>query len=191
MKSIKTVILLFAAINLWSCNNNDKSTTGETTDSVKSGATDTAPSPPKMEAANAEQDFINYAVPGNTKEIAWLKAAMARASSKEIKDHASMMLKDHNKLGANVKDYLSKHPNLTMPSVDTANVVNINDKTGADWDKAWTDKMVDDHQGLLDKLKKSQGDVKDADLNKLITNTIPVVESHLAMAKSLQDKMKK
>ena len=78
-----------------------------------------------------------------------------------------------------------------MPALDTANTVTINDKTGKDWDKAWADKMVDDHTALLDKLKKAKADVKDSALSKLITNTIPVVESHLAMSKKIQDKLKK
>jgi putative membrane protein len=125
------------------------------------------------------------------KEMAWLKAGMAKGTSKEVKQHATMMLKDHEKIGATVKDYLSKHSNITMPSVDTANVVDINDKSGADWDKAWVDKMVDDHSALLDKLNSSKTEVKDADLNKIIMNTIPTVQSHLSMVKMMQDKMKK
>src|SRR6185436_16156681 len=119
------------------------------------------------ESASPEQDFLNFAVPANAKEIIWLKAGQAKGSS-GIKEHSKMMLADHKKLETTVKNYMSGKTNLTMPVLDTANTVNINDKTGTDWDKAWADKMVDDHNALLEKLKKAQTDVKDADLNKII-----------------------
>ena len=141
-------------------------------------------------AASPEQDFINYAVPANTKEIMWLKAGMTKGN-KDTKQHATMMLKDHTKLDATVKGWMSKHSDMIVPTLDTANVVNINDKTGKDWDKAFADKMVDDHKDLLGKLKDAKEKVKDADLNKIISNTIPVVQSHLDMSKMMAEKMKK
>lgn len=195
--SIKTFTILFAAATLYACNDDKTSSTTTNTDttsannSPKMDTSTNTTSAMDTETSTPEQEFINYAVPGNTKEIIWLKAGMSKATSKEIKSHAAMMLKDHNNLGAHVKDYMSKKPNLTMPALDTANEVNINDKTGADWDKAWADKMVADHSDLLDKLKVSKTNVKDPDLNKLITGAIPVVASHLSMVKMLQSKLSK
>ena len=61
---------------------------------------------------------------------------------------------------------------------------------GNDWNKAWTDKMVDDHAGLLDKLKASSITVKDPELLAIINPTIKTVEGHLSMVKMLQGKMK-
>src|SRR5258706_460500 len=66
----------------------------------------------------------------------------------------------------------------------------ISDKTGADWDKAWADKMVDEHNELLDKLQSAKSYIGDSALNKLIINTIPVVASHLSIAKNLQARLK-
>ena len=198
--SIKTFAIVCSAVIMYACNSGDKSTTATSSDSVGSDQpaamdtshiTDTSHTMASSAASSPEQDFLNYAIPANAKEIIWLKAGIAHGDLKDIKAHASMMLKDHTKLGATVKDFLSKKPAYTMPSLtDTVNTVNITDKTGADWEKAWSDKMVDDHKDLLDKLKKAQDDVKDPDLKKIITSTIPVIESHLAMAKTIKDKIK-
>lgn len=49
--------------------------------------------------------------------------------------------------------------------------------------------MVTDHQNLLDKLNKAEGEAKDADLKSLITNTKSVVQKHLDMAKIFKGKM--
>ena len=185
---IKPLFILCCAAGFASCHNNDTVTKEDaaTTDAIvvdnNNKMTESAAT------ATPEQEFLNYAIPKNTKEIMWLKAGAANGSMRETKDHATMMLKDHNKLAADVKDYMSKHPNYTMPALDTANEITILDKKGADFDKAWTDKMVMDHEEILSKLNSAKASVTDADLNKIITNTIPVVESHLSMAKMMQKK---
>jgi len=175
-------LILFAACG----GNTDNSTTDSSTMATKTDTTS------KMVQNNsvAEQTFIDYAVPANTKEIIWLEAGIHKGHNKELKQHADMMLTDHKKLDAAVKQYLDNHRNLNAPTVDTTNVVDINDKKGAEWDKAWTNKMVDDHSDLLSKLQNSQKDVKDTALLSLINSTVPVVESHLAMAKTLKTKIK-
>lgn len=195
--SIKTFAILFAAATIYSCNSETSSTSAsmDTSGSDKPAAMDTshiteAPGATATTGSSPEQDFLNFAIPANAKEIIWLNAGLAKGTSKDIKAHAAMMLKDHKKLGATVKEFMSKKSNYTMPELDTANTVNIDDKTGADWDKAWTNKMVDDHNALLDKLKKAQDDVKDEDLKKIVTTTIPVVESHVTMVKDAQAKLK-
>ncbi|MEO5890777.1 MAG: DUF4142 domain-containing protein [Ferruginibacter sp.] len=201
--SIKTLTILFAAATMYACNNSGNTGTGTNSDSAtgsdKPSAMDTSNSMTDTShsamssttTSSPEQDFLNYAIPANAKELIWLKAGLAQGTLKDIKEHSTMMIKDHKKLEATVKEFMAKKPSMSMPALDTANTVNINDKTGEGWDKAWTDKMVDDHTALLDKLKKAKEDVKDADLNKIITNTIPVVASHLAMTKMIQDKLNK
>jgi putative membrane protein len=175
---------------LSSCGNNNTGTGSTDTTATKTDTAMTSQNTQPQAMKSPEQDFVNYAVPANTTEMVWLREGISKSDNKEIKNHAKMMLKDHEKLDDKVKAYLStKGTSLTVPTVDTSNAVNINDKKGKDWDKAWVDKMVEDHSGLLDKLKTSQKDVKDSSLLTLINSTIPTVESHLAMAKSMQSKM--
>ena len=189
MKALNRLFPLFlaaGALCVTACNNSGNGSAA----SDSTAAANTASDSSKMMAGSPEQDFINFAVPANTKELIWLQAGIDKSSSGELKKHAKMMKTDHEKLDATVKNYLSGHTAISAPSVDTTNTVNINNKTGNDWNKAWADKMVDDHEALLNKLKTAQKDIKDTALMAIVTNTIPVVESHLAMAKSLKDKLK-
>ena len=194
--SIKTIAILFATATIYSCNNGEtKTTTGNSDSSAKDAttvATDTlktAPTTASTSSSSAEQDFINYVVPANTKELIWLNAGLKNGAN-DIKEHSKMMIKDHTKMGAEVKAWLSKNSTVTAPVVDTAGVVDINDKKGEDWNKAWADKMVSDHKDLLDKLDKAKKDVKDSALAKIITGAIPVVTGHLAMANMVKEKHK-
>jgi putative membrane protein len=188
---MKSKVVLFGLgsgllLALGACNSSNNTEASSDSTAGKMSSSDTV----KASAPVADQDFVNYAVPGNTKEIIWLKAGIAQSSNHELKSHAHSMLKDHEKLDSTVKGYLSMHSDLIVPSVDTSNVVNIQGKKGKEWDKAWVDQMVQDHSDLLDKLKKSQGDIKDTALLSIVNNTIPVVQSHLDMVKNIQKKMK-
>ena len=193
-------LLTAGAVSLVACNGTEN---GTGTDSTSNGNmtvkgdsnnmntnTDTNSMANTNTSKSSEQDFINYVVKANTEEVAWLKAGLQNGTSKELKDHAKMMLKDHEKMDKDVKAYLGKTPSVTAPTLDTANVVDISEKKGADWDKAFTNKMVDDHSALLDKLNSAKNDVKDADLLLIINGAIPVVSSHLSMVKEMKDKMK-
>src|SRR5258706_7327240 len=92
------------------------------------------------EALGPEQSFINYLVSKNTKEIIWLKAALTHGSFRELKQHSITMLKENNQIVEDIKGYIANHPTISKPTVDTSNTT-ISDKTGADWDNAWADKM--------------------------------------------------
>ncbi|MEJ7586362.1 MAG: DUF4142 domain-containing protein [Ferruginibacter sp.] len=193
--SIKTFTILFAAATMYACNDSDTTSSDLNSDSTGSdrpAAMDTAHSTMTDNAnsttANADQDFLNFAIQANAKEMIWLKAGIAKGS-KEVKQHANMMLKDHKKMEADIKGYMSKNPSFAMPALDTANIVNINDKTGEGWNKAWADKMVSDHNDLVDKFKSAQDNVKDDELKKMITKSIPVLESHLSMSKAVDEKL--
>jgi putative membrane protein len=186
MKFIKPMSAVAGLAFLFSCGSNNTSNSADTTATANADTT----SKMAQTSSTGEQDFINYAVPANTKEIIWIEAGIKDGHNKELKHDAKMMLKDHKNLDSTVSAYLNAHKSLSAPVVDTANTVNINDKKAGDWDKAWVDKMVDDHSGLLEKLQKSQSDVKDTALLAIIASTIPVVQSHLTMAKTLQSQMK-
>lgn len=191
--SIKTGGLIFLSAIVFGCHNGDSApnTVPGNSDSISKDNTkivvDTNQIPTHaMAVILPEQDFINYAVPKNTKEIIWLKAGLVKGDA-AIKAHSKMMLKDHNNLADAIKTWMGKNKGITMPAIDTAGEVNINNKIGNDWNSAWIDKAVKDHNEILANLKNAQTVVKDSALNKIISNTIPIVESHLAMSKKMQD----
>lgn len=195
--SIANIGMLTAAVILFSCHSNDttQNTVAGNSDSVSKDNTraviDTShTSTQPMVVVLPEQDFINYAVPKNAKEILWLKAGLSKGNA-AIKQHSKLMLKDHNKMGEQIKAWMAKNSTIKMPALDTANEVSINNKLGDDWNRAWVDKSFADHNELLSHLKSAQTVVKDAALNNIITAAIPVVEGHLAMVKKMQQSLPK
>ena len=192
-----SLFLLGGTLCLWSCDgskgptstNSDSTSATKLQVSADTSGRNTGSSTSSNAAADPNQDAINYAVPKNATEIAWLKAGIANATNKELKAHCKMMLTDHEGLATKVKDLIAKK-NYAVPTFDTTNAVNLTEKPGTAWDKAFTSKMISEHKDILEKFGQSQKTVTDADLNALITKTIPVVQSHLDMVEKLDKSLK-
>ena len=202
-------ILLFAAMLTASACSNSGSSTTSTTDSsstmsskvdtaikdVKQGAENVANDVKNAVDGNPDSNFVVKATVANLEELKVLQAGWDNGTDKELKAHAKMMIADHKKLGAKVKEYSGKK-SYTLPDNDNGKgdddltALNKNTK-GKDWDKAWVDKMVDGHNDAISLFEKYQDKVKDPDLKGMITDALPTLHAHLDMMKQLQDKMGK
>lgn len=184
-------LVIAGSMFVYSCGDGDKSTSTTTSADSSSMGADKMSSDTGMSSTtstNPDQQAINTTVTKNTKELAWLYAGIDKGTSKDVKEHARMILTDHKKMEADVMGLISKK-GWSIPTVDTMNEVTINNLTGKEWDKAWTDKMVVDHADILAKLQSSQTSVKDDELRALIAKNIPVVQGHLNMVKAIQTKL--
>lgn len=141
--------------------------------------------------ADDDGDFLSDAVEANTMELRALRLGAEKGGA-EVKSHANEMLADHKQLGEQVAAYISSK-SLTLEDVDTTDRDNdLNEKAaGKEFDKAWADKMVNDHEKVVNMFEDAQDDVKDPELKTMITNAIPKLKSHLDMSKQLKEKMDK
>ena len=144
--------------------------------------------------SNPDSSFVLSAGTQNEDEMKLLQAGIDKGTSAELKAHAKMMLADHKKMGQEVKAYAGKKKYATMSPSDSKaadELKDINTHTvGKDWDKAWTDKLVDGHEKTVSLFEKSQNNVKDSVLNGMITKTLPTLHSHLTMVQGLQTSLK-
>ena len=204
-KNTLHLLLIAGLLSLGACNNSGSSSTS-TSDSVatkvdsavatvKQGAQNVANDIKNAVDGNPDSNFVVKATKANMEELKILQAGWDNGSSKDLKAHAKMMIADHKKLGASVKAYSDKK-SYTLPADDNGKgddaVASLNKNTkGADWDKAWVDKMVEGHNDAISLFEDYQNKVKDPDLQKMITDALPTLHSHLDMMKQLQDKMSK
>ncbi len=198
-KLIKLNILVLSGILVISgCNNAQNNSARNAADSV-AAKIDTGVKDVKQQVnsigdnGNPDSTFVVKATIGNKEEINMLQAGIDNGTSKEVKAHARMMLADHKKLGDKVAAY-SSGKGYTLPaddngkSADELAKLNKNNK-GADWDKAWTDFMVNEHSDDISMFEKGENNVKDSTLKNMISNALPVLRSHYDMVKQLQSSM--
>lgn len=205
--TMKTKLYLLAALPLTffavACNSSSTTTTNSDTtttvkDAVNNAATDvkqtvdTAMADAKRAInGNPDSNFVVKVTNANRNEIAMLEAGVKMGTSKDLKAHAKMMLADHNKLAKKMDDYAKAKNYPVMPKDKaTDELADMNDKKGMDWDKAWTDKMVDGHNKTIKTFEDGRNDVKDPELKSIIDNTLPTLHSHLDMVTNLKNEMK-
>ncbi len=212
MKNIKLntlhVIMFAGLLSTAACNNSGSSSSTTTTDSsstmakvdtvgqrIKQGAENAVNDVKNAMSSNVDSDFVVKATIANMEELKIIQAGLDNGTDKDLKMHAKMMMADHKKLGGKVKAWAAK-VNYPLPDNDKGKgddavaTLGKNSK-GADWDKAWTDKMIGGHEDAISLFENNQNSVKDADLKALITDALPTLHSHLDMMKQLKDKLNK
>ncbi|QNN44670.1 DUF4142 domain-containing protein [Pedobacter roseus] len=142
---------------------------------------------------DADAKFTTQAAVGGMAEVELGKLALEKSSNAQVKEFATMMVKDHGMANAELMA-IAKQKNITLPStVDDEHKKKMEDlskKTGSDFDKAYVDAMVDGHKSTLKLMEDESKDGKDADLKAFATKTAPTVQSHLVMINKINDSMK-
>lgn len=140
-----------------------------------------------------DTEFAVAAADGGMLEVQLGQLAQANGSSAEVKTFAKMMVDDHSKANDELKAAAAQK-NITLPaSLGEKNQKKYDDlagKTGEDFDKAYIDFMVDDHQEDIDAFKKQAENGNDADLKAWAAGKVPTLQHHLDAAKTAQDALK-
>ena len=205
MKKLIMGFLLCSGLGLfWACNEN-KSTTensSASSDSVTTGNTDTSDttktSGTKMDTMNnagnqmvdqKTRDFVNDAATGGMMEVELGNLATQKAKSQRVKDFGRMMVDDHTNANNNLKEIASRK-NIDVPAVITddqkKDMDKLSKKSGADFDKAYVDMMVEDHKKDIAAFKKAAGSVSDNDIKNFATTTLPTLQKHLDSIQSIK-----
>jgi len=125
----------------------------------------------------------------NAKELHLLELAAKKGTSKDVRDAAKKMQPDHEKLGETFHNYAAGTGLVVEADSSDMKDKMDDDKAGTDWDKNWVDRMVDEHQKMVNKFEENN--VNDPELKKTVTDALPTLRGHLDMARAMQDKMKK
>lgn len=146
----------------------------------------------KFDDTKKEDDtkFAVEAADGGMLEVQLAQLAIANASSKQVKDFAQSMVKEHSKANEELKS-LATQKNITLPgtlSEDSKKKYDeLAEKRGEDFDEAYCDFMVKDHKDDIDKFKKEADDGNDADIKSWASEKLPTLQHHLSMAESMED----
>ena len=185
MKKLIIPLLLLAGTYISACNgNNETNESTASTDSVSSSsAIDTSNNNAGTVMVDEKvMDFAKDAATGGMMEVELGNLAQQKAKSQKVKDFGKMMVDDHTKLNNEFKDIASKK-SIDLPATVTdgqkKEIDDLSKKSGADFDKAYVDMMIDDHKKDIDAFKKAEGDVSDNDVKNFITNSLPTLQKHL------------
>ncbi len=141
-----------------------------------------------------DREFLVKAASGGLMEVELGKMAQTQGASAEVKKFGQQMVTDHSKANEELKT-IAANKNITVPSTpgeDAQEHINeLKEKRGADFDKAYMNLMVDDHQEDVNAYEKEANSGDDADIKAFAAKIVPTLKQHLDMAKTLKDKVNK
>jgi putative membrane protein len=139
-------------------------------------------------------------VTANQVDIDAGKLAQTKASAKEVKDFAQLMITDHSGVNKSATELVTKlkvtpEPNGTSKSLQKGgddNLAALKKLDGAAFDKAYVDHEVVYHQAVLDAVDKTLiPSAQNAELKALLVKVRPAFVAHLQHAKQLQGSLGK
>lgn len=120
-------------------------------------------------------------------EVEISKLALERATTPAVKEFAQTMVTEHGKANDELKN-LASQKNISLPAtLSDKNQKKLNDlreKSGKDFEDAYTECMVKDHKEAVDKFKKQAEKGEDADIKSWAAGKVATLEHHLEMAKA-------
>jgi putative membrane protein len=149
----------------------------------------------KRTTTASDRKFIEKAASGGMAEVKLGQLAMEKGTSPTVKEFGKRMVDDHGKANDELKEIASKK-NFPMPTdVDSeakATYDKLTKLSGTDFDKAYIDAMVKDHDKDVKEFKKeaSTGGV-DPDLKAWAEKTLTVIEQHDHISHQDKDAIKK
>jgi putative membrane protein len=160
---------------------------------TRSGAGDQAgssartPTQGSSQLASADRQFIMEAARGGMAEVELGQLASDKAQSDAVKQFAQRMVTDHGKANDELKS-LAQSKNVTLPAELDAKHKSTKDRlsklSGAQFDRAYMQEMVSDHQKDVSEFRKQSQSAKDAELKAWAAKTLPTLQEHLQMAQA-------
>jgi len=159
---------------------------------LRTGAnTDVSPAPAKAAktstAALSEKDktFMKNAAKGGMEEVEMGKMAEQQGQTTDVKNFGKRMVTEHT-IANNELMQLAIGKKFTLPK-EQPKVEKFNT---ASFDKEYMADMVKDHQKDLAEFQNEAKNGSDPDLKAWASKTSEMVKKHLALAKSVQSKLK-
>ena len=146
----------------------------------------------RSEMTNDDKEFVAMAGMGGLAEMQLGNLALQKASSAEVKAFAQRMLTDHSKSNAEIAEFATTKglALATELSGDPKGALeHLTSLSGAEFDKAYMQHMVEDHEKVVAAFDKASTSATDADLKAWAGRTLPTLKEHLELAKQTARKV--
>ncbi|HEU4889620.1 MAG TPA: DUF4142 domain-containing protein [Thermoanaerobaculia bacterium] len=142
--------------------------------------------------SNEDKEFVAMAGMGGLAEVQMGNLALQKASSADVKAFAQRMVTDHSKANAELAQFATAK-GLALPTeladAPKAGYEHLNGLSGAEFDKAYMQHMVEDHEKDVAEFDKASTSATDADLKAWAGKTLPTLKEHLELAKTTARKV--
>ncbi|MBC7865134.1 MAG: DUF4142 domain-containing protein [Bacteroidia bacterium] len=173
------VIIIF--LSFFSCIENKEPAYAETKEGMH-----------EVNITTLDSQYICDAFNGGKFEIQLSEHAKNMFSSQKVRDLAEKMVIAHSDLNKEPKA-LADERELILLSIPTKEendaILKITSKSGSEFDKMYTDKIIADHEAAVSLFEKAAENANDTGVKKLFAAALPGIKHHLQMAKAVRDSL--
>ncbi len=138
--------------------------------------------------SSSDKKFVMDAAMGGMLEVELGKLAVQRATSDAVKQFGQRMVDDHSKANTELMT-LAQSKGVTLPGEldqkQRSEIDKLTRMSGADFDRAYSKKMLSDHIKDVSMFERQSTRGADADLRAFAAKTLPTLKEHLQMVKTL------
>jgi putative membrane protein len=135
-----------------------------------------------------DDKFVRDAAESSLAEIALGQLGVQKATNADVKSFAQKMIDDHTQANSKLAPIASQK-GVTLPTQPSAMHRAAADRiaklSGAEFDRAFMDQMVMDHQKVVAEFQHVSKGGKDADVKSFASTMLPNLQEHLRMAQDL------
>lgn len=147
-----------------------------------------AAGPSSAALSSADREFVQHAASGGMAEIQAAQLAQQRAGSPQVRQFAGRMITDHTQAGDELQQ-IADQLSITLPSQPDSKEMAAQQKlrglNGANFDEAYAQQEVRDHQQDVALFRKEATSGQDPALKAYAQKTLPILQQHLQMAQLL------
>lgn len=142
---------------------------------------------------NPDSKFMMEAAMGGMAEVKLGQLAVDKATSPDVKQFGQRMVDDHGKANQELMG-LASQKGVTLPTdvspKQQADMDKLSKLSGDAFDREYVKMMVEDHNKDVAAFQKEASSGKDPDAKAWAAKTLPTLQEHQSMAKSMWDGMK-
>ena len=140
------------------------------------------------QVAAEDMHFMKDAAQSGMAEVKMGELASSNAESQPVKDLAQKLVADHGKVNEELKQLATKK-SVMLPDAVTEQqktmLQHLSSLKGTEFDSAFKQHAVENHQKSVDTFKAASEKAKDVDIKTFAARTLPTLKLHLALAKQL------
>jgi putative membrane protein len=145
----------------------------------------------KTSMSKQDAKLLEELARANMAEVALGKLAEQRASSGDVRQFGKHMVDDHSKMldqGGKIAKSKNVEPPSSPDKKQQANHKKLEGLSGEQFDRAFMEQMVKDHEQALKLVNQAAQKATDPELKAMALEAVPEVEQHLKMARELSSK---
>jgi len=140
-----------------------------------------------------DDKFVQDAVAGGRMEVQMGQMASQKAASPAVRKFGERMVQDHSKADDQLNRILTEQ-GITAPTAmakTTRSTGKLDSMNGPDFDQAYMNDMVKDHEKDIAEFKKEAAEGRDPEIKDFAARTLPILEEHLHVAEQTQSNLPK